>query len=169
MQALNSHSCGRPSGGCNYPPVCRYPTCWCGVWEYWVSVPPTRVCLWFLVVPVFGGQRSFLVGSRFCFFVCLFWWLSVDSCDFSVLLRGGKLRVPLLCYPESESLSVVSDSLRPRGLYSPWSSPGQNTGVGSRSLLQGIFPTISIQFNSDNSIPRDWTQASHVAGRFFTS
>ena len=26
-------------------------------------------------------------------------------------------------------------------LYSPWNSPGQNTGVGSRSLLQGIFPT----------------------------
>ena len=25
--------------------------------------------------------------------------------------------------------------------YSPWDSPGQNTGVGSRSLLQGIFPT----------------------------
>ena len=31
--------------------------------------------------------------------------------------------------------------LRPRGLYSPWNSPGQNTGVGSLSLLQGIFPT----------------------------
>ena len=29
----------------------------------------------------------------------------------------------------------------PHGLYSPWSSPGQNTGVGSLSLLQGIFPT----------------------------
>ena len=27
------------------------------------------------------------------------------------------------------------------GLYSPWNSPGQNTGVGSFSLLQGIFPT----------------------------
>ena len=27
------------------------------------------------------------------------------------------------------------------GLYSPWNSPGQNTGVGSLSLLQGIFPT----------------------------
>ena len=26
-------------------------------------------------------------------------------------------------------------------LYSPWDSPGQNTGVGSLSLLQGIFPT----------------------------
>ena len=27
------------------------------------------------------------------------------------------------------------------GLYSPWNSPGQNTVVGSLSLLQGIFPT----------------------------
>ena len=27
------------------------------------------------------------------------------------------------------------------GLYSPWNSPGQHTGVGSLSLLQGIFPT----------------------------
>ena len=42
---------------------------------------------------------------------------------------------------ESESCSVVSDSLRPHGLYSPWNSPDQNTGVGSLSLLQGIFPT----------------------------
>ena len=42
---------------------------------------------------------------------------------------------------ESESCSVVSDSLRPHELYSPWNSPGQNTGVGSLSLLQGIFPT----------------------------
>ena len=35
----------------------------------------------------------------------------------------------------------MSSSLRPRGLYSPWHSPGQNTGAGSLSLLQGIFPT----------------------------
>ena len=40
----------------------------------------------------------------------------------------------------SESRSVVSNSLWPHGLYSPWNSPGQNTGVGSLSLLQGIFP-----------------------------
>ena len=31
-------------------------------------------------------------------------------------------------------------SLWPHGLYSPWNSPGQNTSVGSLSLLQGIFP-----------------------------
>ena len=35
--------------------------------------------------------------------------------------------------------SVVSDSLRSHRLYSPWNSPGQNTGVGSLSLLQQIF------------------------------
>ena len=33
------------------------------------------------------------------------------------------------------------DSLWLHGLYSPWNSPGQNTGVGSLSLHQGIFPT----------------------------
>ena len=41
----------------------------------------------------------------------------------------------------SESRLVVSNSLRPHGLYSPWNSPSQNTGVGGHSLLQGIFPT----------------------------
>ena len=35
----------------------------------------------------------------------------------------------------------MSDSLQPHGLYRPWNSPGQNTGVGSLSLLRGIFPT----------------------------
>ena len=58
---------------------------------------------------------------------------------------------------ESESLSVMSDSLQPHGLYSPWNSPDKNTGVGSLSLLQGIFPT------------RDRTQVPRIAGRFFTS
>ena len=42
---------------------------------------------------------------------------------------------------ESESCSVMSDCLQPHGLYSPWNSPGQNTGVGCLFLLQGILPT----------------------------
>ena len=53
----------------------------------------------------------------------------------------------------SESCSAVSNSLRPHGLYNPWNSPGQNTGVGSLFLLQGICPT----------------QVSCIAGRLFTS
>ena len=58
--------------------------------------------------------------------------------------------------PEGKALevshSVVSDSLWPHGLYSPWNSPGQNTGVPFPfsllpfpfpfpSLGKGIFPT----------------------------
>ena len=61
------------------------------------------------------------------------------------------------CYSESESHSVRTDSLQPHRLYSPWNSPVQNTGVGSHSLLQGIFPT------------RDRTQASRTTVRFFIS
>ena len=44
------------------------------------------------------------------------------------------------------------DSLQPHGLYSPWNSPGQNTGVGSLSLLQGIFPTQGLNPSRENSI-----------------
>ena len=96
-----------------------------------------------------------------------------------------------------ESCLVVSNSLRPHGLYSPWNSPGQNTGVGSLSLLQGIFPTqglnpvsriagrffyqlshgggprilewVAYLFSSRSSRPRNWTGVSCVAGGFFTN
>ena len=37
----------------------------------------------------------------------------------------------------------MSDSLWPHGLYSPWNSPGKNTGVGGQVLLQGVFPMTS--------------------------
>ena len=63
--------------------------------------------------------------------------MAMDSLsDFSSL---GFATIKL--YNESESHSVVSDSLWRHGLYSPWNSPGQNTGMGRLSLLQGIFPT----------------------------
>ena len=45
-----------------------------------------------------------------------------------------------MLWKESESCSVVSYSLQLHGLCSPWNSPGQNTGVGSCSPIQGIFP-----------------------------
>ena len=58
---------------------------------------------------------------------------------------------------ESESRSVVSDSLQPHGLYSPWNSPGWNTGERILSFSRASFQ------------PRDWTRVSRIAGRFFTS
>ena len=45
---------------------------------------------------------------------------------------------------------------RPHGLYGPWNSSGQNTGVGSLFLLQGIFPTEESNWDL-------------FTGRFFTS
>ena len=96
-----------------------------------------------------------------------------------------------------ESHSVASDSLQLHGLYSPWNFPGQNTGVGSHSLLQGIFPTqgsnpglphfsripyqlshqgsprilewVAYPFSSGSSRPRNWTWVSCTAGGFFTN
>ena len=101
----------------------------------------------------------------------------------------------LLC--ESESRLVVPDSLRPHGLYSPWNSPGQNTGVGSLSLLQVIFRTqewnpglqhcrlipyqlshqgsprilewVAYPFSRGSSRPRNETAVSCMAGGFFTN
>ena len=61
----------------------------------------------------------------------------------SISTSGTLIQMTILFHPNyySESCSVMSDSFRPHGPYSPWNSPGQNTGVGSLSLLQGIFPT----------------------------
>ena len=98
---------------------------------------------------------------------------------------------------ENESHLVVSNSLRPHGLYSPWTSPGQNTVVGSLSLLQGIFPSqesnqgllhcrqilyqlsrkgsprilewVAYPFSRVSSWPRNRFRISCIAGGFFTS
>ena len=50
-----------------------------------------------------------------------------DKTTANIILKGEKLKVAQLCL-----------TLRLHGLYSPWNSPGQNTGVGSLSLLQGL-------------------------------
>ena len=45
------------------------------------------------------------------------------------------------CSKEVVKVKVTQScpTLWPHGLYSPWNSPGQDTGVGSCSLLQWIF------------------------------
>ena len=98
---------------------------------------------------------------------------------------------------ESESRSVVPNSLQPHGLYSSWNFPGWSTGVGSLFLLQGIFPTqglnpdllhckqilyqlshkrsprilewVAYPFCSRSSQPRYRTRVSCLADRLFTN
>ena len=55
-------------------------------------------------------------------------------------MRQRNCNLPKVKTPLSEWKVTQSDSLRPRGLYSSWNSPGQKSGMGSCSLLQGIFP-----------------------------
>ena len=64
------------------------------------------------------------------------WWANLKDGD-AVAVR------PLVAVELCMKVKVTQlcTTLRPRGLYRPWNSPGQNTGVGSLSLLQGIFPT----------------------------
>ena len=81
----------------------------------------------------------------------------------------------------------------PHELYCPWNSPGQNTGVGSLSLFPtqgsnpgllhcrrilyqlshegspGILKRGAYPFSSRSPQPRNWTEVSCVAGRFFTN
>ena len=80
--------------------------------------------------------------------------------------------------------------------YSPWNSPGQNTGVSSLFLLQRVFPTqglnpgllhyrqilyqlshkgstrilkwVAYCFSRESSRPRNWTGVSCIPGGFFT-
>ena len=98
---------------------------------------------------------------------------------------------------EGESHWIVSDSLRPNGLYSSWNSPGQNNGVDNLSFIQGIIPTQGLNpglpqcrwflyqlshlgtprilewvvcpFSSGSSQPRNQTGVSCTAGGFFTN
>ena len=86
---------------------------------------------------------------------------------------------------------------QPHGLYSPWNSPGKNTGMGFHVLFQEIFPTqgskpghphckwildylshqgsprtlewVAYPFSRGSSQPRNQTRASCLAGGFFTS
>ena len=139
------------------------------------------------------------------------WISSEDSClEQSPVLRGLCVSETQTCTKslrfggyflklksESESHSVVSSSLGLHWLYSPWTSPGQNTGVGSLSLLQGIFPTqglnpgllhcrqilyqrshkgsprilewVTYPFSSGSSWSRNRTGVSCIAGGFFTN
>ena len=50
--------------------------------------------------------------------------------------------------------------------YSPWSSPGQNTGVGSLSLLQQIFPSQELNWCLLHC-RRILYQLSYQAGKLF--
>ena len=128
----------------------------------------------------------------------------VFSCSclcFSIIyifkLEDFRLYSPFMACLKLKVIQLCLTLWDPHGLYSPRKSPGQNTEVGSCSLLQRIFPTqgsnpgipncrwilyqLSHQgsprlpeweaylFSRRSSQPRNWTKVSCIAGRFFTN
>ena len=97
-----------------------------------------------------------------------------------------------MTFGDGKGCSVVSDSLRPHGLYSHW-NPDHNTGMGSLSLLHEIsqpsngaqvsriaddslpaepskiLEWVADPFSRGSSRPRNQTRVSCIAGRFFTN
>ena len=95
-------------------------------------------------------QGVVLYFVYYCIFDHAVWWLSAwawrqTAQILIVILSFPSVEILYTCILsvslflpskyESYSCSVVSDSLWPHGLYSPWDSLGHNTGMGSRSLL----------------------------------
>ena len=71
-------------------------------------------------------------------------------------LFNVRTKLVLVGWP-SESRSVMSNSLWPHGLYSPW-------------ILQArILEWVAFPFSRGSSHPRDRTQVFHLASGFFTS
>ena len=150
-------------------------------WQVWNLNPYHNTC--HLSTGSFPFMLSFQ-RKKYCWYMTNYWEI-FTLCNH------------LMWCDVSESHSVVSDSLQPHGLYNPWNSPGQNTGVGSLSLLQGIFQThrlnpglphcrrifyqlshkesprilewVAYPFSSRSSQSRNWTGVFCIAGGFFTS
>ena len=118
--------------------------------------------------------------------ICLLQILTFVFYSYVLPAKWSEVKVARLC-----------PTLRSCGLYNPWNSLGQNTGVGSCSLLQGTFPTqglnpglphcswILYQLSHEGSPrmlewvaypcsrgsfwPRNWIRVSCTVGGFFTS
>ena len=117
-------------------------------------------------------------------FSCIDRWVLSHQCD---------LGSPYLPVKVTQSCLTLCNPMD----CSPWNSPGQNAGVGTLSLLQGIFPTqgsnpgllhcrrvlyhlshqgsprmlewVASPFSRGSSRPRNRTGVSSIAGGFFTS
>ena len=162
------------------------------VWEQrWLCHSPSTLAPWksWIRFTCWSGIHTVHIGIP--------WWLSGKESARQCRRHGLDPWFGKVPWSETESRSVLSDSLRPHGLYSPGNSPGQNTGVGSLSLLHGIFPTqgsnpsllhcrqilyqlshkgspripawVAYPFSNGSSQPRNQTGVSCMAGKFFTN
>ena len=89
---------------------------------------------------------SFMQGSKAKFIGTFPACVCLTSTSIS-LVKTSQVAKPMwckapVCNVTPGKVKVAQSCLTaPHGLYSPWTSLGQNIGVGSLSVLQGILPT----------------------------
>ena len=107
------------------------------------------------------------------FFTQMSWSLISDTCKqriqkisslvaFCKLCTFSEAWFPQLCMHVCVTCSVVSDSLRPHGLY------GTSGSSVHRILQARMLKWVAVPFSRESSQPRDQTHVSCIAGRFFT-
>ena len=147
-----------------------------------------KLMSWYIVFPRYN------IFFHFCNWAFVFkpFWKVYGSSLLKSLSRTEALSLSW----KWKSLSCVQ-LFALHGLYTPWNSPGQNTGVGSLSLLHGIFSTqgsnpglphyrwilyklshkggprilewVAYPFSNGSSWPRNRAEVSCIAGEFFTN
>ena len=160
------------------------------------------LCCSLLLPSVFPSIRVFSNELALCIRWSKYWSFSISpSNEYSVLIffRIDWFDIYEVKWRSEVKWKLLTHArfLQPHGLYSPWNSPGQNTEMGSLSLLQGIFPTqgsipglthcrwilcqfshkisarilewVAYPFSSRSSWPRNRIKVICIAGRFFTN
>ena len=147
-----------------------------------------RICSLLTHFALFSDIKPNYMGTQGWTCVCV-WYMCVCECAHVCV---HKCECVLVKVKVAQSCPTLCD---PMCYTSPWNSPGQNTGVGRLSLIQGIFPTqglnpglphcrwilhqlshkgsprllewVAYPFSSRSSQPRNRTGVFCIAGRFF--
>ena len=118
-------------------------------WDGWMASPTQWTWIWASSRRWGGTGRPGLLQSMGRKESDTNEWLKKSNNNLRCCLQGLS--------PKSVSRSVVSTSLRPHRLYSPWNSPAR------------ILESVAYPFSRRSSQPRSQTGVSHTAGGFFTN
>ena len=118
------------------------------MYSCYITILLSCLVLWLGLLSVWDFEKT-------C--ICLF--KNICSLSYTNLSKVNPFHCEWVSEWVSDGRSVVSDSLQPHGL------PGSSVlGI----LLARILEWVAISFSRGSSWPRDWTEVSCIADRFFT-
>ena len=150
-----------PMVHCFYNKIQTFPTrytwlhAYPGPWPQLLPFSPAHTALW-PYWPCFFSNMWSSSSSFSCYFLCLE-YPNTRPFHGQLLIFIKKEIFALQWSWKSESCSVISDSLRPHELY-----------IVHGNLQAGVLKWAAFLFSRRSSQPRDWTQVSCIAGKFFT-